>query len=130
MAAGGYRLEVVQVPVSDLDRALAFYRNAMGFAVDHDTVLGEGVRMVQLTPPESACSIHIGTGLSDMVPGSLRGLLLAVDDIEAARDDLRGRGVDTGEVRELGAPGRSAFRFLFLSDPDGNTWAVQELPRS
>jgi catechol 2,3-dioxygenase-like lactoylglutathione lyase family enzyme len=120
------RLEAVQVPVGDVDRAVAFYRDGMAFAVDHDTVLGVGVRLVQLTPPGSACSIQVGSGLSDMAPGSLRGLTLVVEDVAATRDELAARGVDAGEVRELGRPGGSSFRFLFLSDPDGNAWAVQE----
>ena len=122
------RLEVVQVPVADVERAKRFYVDRLGFAVDHDTGFDQAFRVVQLTPPNSSCSIHIGTGLSDMVPGSLRGLHLVVDDIETTRETLAARGVDVGEIRDLGRPGRRPFRFLFINDPDGNAWAVQEIP--
>jgi catechol 2,3-dioxygenase-like lactoylglutathione lyase family enzyme len=123
-----YRLEVVVVPVSDVDRAKAFYAEQMGFEVDHDTQIDDHRRVVQLTPPGSACSIVIGTGLPDMEPGSLKGLQLVVTDIDVACAELGGRGVELGEVQELGRPGRPGFRFVFLSDPDGNGWAVQEIP--
>jgi catechol 2,3-dioxygenase-like lactoylglutathione lyase family enzyme len=121
-----YRLEVVQVPVSDVDRAVAFYAEKMGFNLDHDTRVSETTRFVQLTPPGSACSIVLGTGLSKMTPGSVHGLQLVVDDIASARAELAGRGVEVGEIQELGAPGRSTVKFLFFADPDGNGWAVQE----
>ena len=124
-----YRLEVVVVPVSDVDRAKAFYTEGLGFNLDHDASPSEDVRVVQLTPPGSACSIVIGSGLSDSPPGSAKGLQLVVDDIEAARSDLAGRGVEVGEIKEMGRPGRPGFKFIFFSDPDGNGWAVQELPR-
>jgi catechol 2,3-dioxygenase-like lactoylglutathione lyase family enzyme len=123
-----YRLEVVVVPVSDVDRAKAFYAEQMGFEVDHDTQIDDERRVVQLTPPGSACSIVIGTGLPDMEPGSIKGLQLVVTDIDVACAELGGRGVELGEVQELGRPGRPGFRFVFLSDPDGNGWAVQEIP--
>ena len=123
-----FRLEVVQVPVSDVDRAKAFYAEQLGFDVDHDHTFSETMRLVQLTPPGSACSIALGTGLSNMAPGSVQGLQLVVTDIEGARAALVDRGVEVSEVQELGRPGRPGFKFVFFSDPDGNGWAVQELP--
>lgn len=129
-AALELRLEVVQVPVADVERAKRFYVDRLGFAVDHDTGPDETFRVVQLTPPGSSCSIHLGTGLSDMAPGSLRGLHLVVDDIQTARATLAERGVDVGEIRDMGRPGRQPFRFLFIDDPDGNAWAVQEIRRT
>jgi catechol 2,3-dioxygenase-like lactoylglutathione lyase family enzyme len=120
-------LEVVVVPVSDVDRAKEFYAGRMGFDVDHDSSPAEGVRVVQLTPPGSACSIAIGTGLAPMEPGSLKGLQLVVTDMDAASAELSGRGVELGEVQELGQPGRPSFKFAFFNDPDGNGWAVQEI---
>ena len=125
-----YKLEVVVVPVSDVDRAKAFYAEQLGFDVDHDTQISAERRVVQLTPPGSACSIVIGTGLAAMEPGSLRGLQLVVTDIDAAYAELTGRGVELSEIEELGRPGRPGFRFVFFSDPDGNAWAVQELKAS
>jgi catechol 2,3-dioxygenase-like lactoylglutathione lyase family enzyme len=122
-----YRLEVVVVPVSDVDRAKAFYTEKLGFHVDHDTSPAEGVRVVQLTPPGSACSIVIGTGVAPMEPGSIKGLQLVVDDMDAAYADLSGRGVELGEVERLGPPDSVGFKFVFFSDPDGNGWAVQEI---
>ncbi len=119
-----FRLELVQVPVSDVDRAKAFYTDKAGFNPDHDHTVSEGLRFVQLTPPGSACSIAIGTGLSDMEPGSARGLQLVVVDVEAARAELAERGVEVSEVQEF--PWGS---FVFFSDPDGNAWAVQQLPQ-
>jgi catechol 2,3-dioxygenase-like lactoylglutathione lyase family enzyme len=123
-----YRLEVVVVPVSDVDRAKAFYTDQLGFDVDHDTQISDERRVVQLTPPGSACSVVIGTGLAEMEPGSIKGLQLVVTDIDVACAELGGRGVDVGEIQELGRPGRPGFRFVFFSDPDGNGWAVQEIP--
>jgi catechol 2,3-dioxygenase-like lactoylglutathione lyase family enzyme len=118
-----FRLELVQVPVTDVDRAIGFYADRLGFTVDVDTEVGGGVRFVQLTPPGSPTSIAVGTGLSTMAPGSLEGLQLVVGDIDAARAELVGRGVEVSGVQvfEWG-------RFVFFSDPDGNRWAVQELP--
>jgi catechol 2,3-dioxygenase-like lactoylglutathione lyase family enzyme len=124
-----YRLEVVQVPVSDVDRSKAFYTERMGFNDDHDTQVGDEVRVVQLTPPGSACSIVIGTGLTDEKPGSAAGLQLVVEDMDTAVADLTGRGLDVGDVRVLGAPGREGFKHVFFSDPDGNRWTVQEIRR-
>ena len=122
-----YRLEVVQVPVSDVDRSKAFYTEQMGFNDDHDTQISEEVRVVQLTPPGSACSIVIGTGLTDKPPGSAAGLQLVVTDMDTAVADFAGRGLDVGEVQVLGAPDRQGFKHIFFSDPDGNRWTVQEI---
>jgi catechol 2,3-dioxygenase-like lactoylglutathione lyase family enzyme len=122
-----YRLEVVQVPVSDVDRSKAFYTEQMGFNDDHDTRISDDVRVVQLTPPGSACSIVIGTGLTDKPPGSAAGLQLVVGDMDEAVADLTGRGLGVGEVQVLGAPGRQGFKHIFFSDPDGNRWTVQEI---
>jgi predicted enzyme related to lactoylglutathione lyase len=118
-----FRLELVQVPVSDVDRAKAFYTEQAGFNADHDHQVSDGLRFVQLTPPGSGCSIAIGTGLSEMAPGSVQGLQVVVDDIHAARAELSGRGVEVSEVQDF--PWGS---FVFFSDPDGNGWAVQATP--
>jgi predicted enzyme related to lactoylglutathione lyase len=125
-----WKLEVVPVPVSDIDRALAFYRDLFGFAVDLDDQVSDEVRLVQLTPPGSGCSIHLTT--TDMPPGSLRGLQIVVDDIAAARADLAERGAEVSPIRHFDAgawvdgPGGRWNSFAFLSDPDGNTWVLQE----
>jgi predicted enzyme related to lactoylglutathione lyase len=121
-----YRLEVVQVPVTDVDRAKAFYTEKAGFNADHDTTVSDEMRVVQLTPPGSGCSIVIGTGLTAMKPGSIEGLQLVVGDIDAARADLAGRGVDVSEVRLMGPADMDGSKFVMFSDPDGNGWAVQE----
>ena len=119
-----FRLELINVPVSDVDRAKAFYVDQVGFNPDHDHQVSDDMRFVQLTPPGSGCSISIGTGLgNEMEPGSLNGLQLVVDDIEAARAELAGRGVEVGEVQRFPWGG-----FVFFHDPDGNGWAVQEVP--
>jgi catechol 2,3-dioxygenase-like lactoylglutathione lyase family enzyme len=118
-----WKLELVSVPVSDVDRAKAFYTEQAGFNADHDHTVSEDLRFVQLTPPGSACSIAIGTGLLDTVPGSVQGLQMVVSDIEAARAELLERGVEVSEVQVF--PWGS---FVFFSDPDGNGWAVQQLP--
>ena len=119
-----FRLELLQVPVSDVDRAKAFYVEKAGFNADHDHQVSDEMRFVQLTPPGSSCSIAIGTGLGPaMAPGSLQGLQLVVDDIQAAHAELAGRGVEVSEVQEF--PWGS---FVFFSDPDGNGWAVQAIP--
>jgi catechol 2,3-dioxygenase-like lactoylglutathione lyase family enzyme len=123
-----FRLEEVQVPVSDVDRAKTFYTEKVGFHADHDTRLSDAVRVVQLTPPESACSIVIGTGLSDMTPGSVEGLQLTVTDMDAARSELVDRGVDVSDVKVLGRPGGPGFKHAYFRDPDGNGRAVQEIP--
>ncbi|WP_242901045.1 glyoxalase superfamily protein [Actinomadura terrae] len=112
------------VPVSDVDRAKAFYVEKVGFKADHDHQVNEQIRFVQLTPPGSACSIAIGTGLEDgMAPGSVQGLQLVVADADAARAELAGRGVEVSDVHEF-----PWGRFVFFKDPDGNGWNVQELP--
>jgi catechol 2,3-dioxygenase-like lactoylglutathione lyase family enzyme len=118
-----WRIELIAVPVSDVDRAKAFYTDQLGFNADHDHVISDELRFIQLTPPGSACSITIGTGISDKPPGSVGGLQMVVDDIETAHAELVGRGVDAGEVQDL-----PWGRFIFFSDPDGNGWAVQQLP--
>jgi catechol 2,3-dioxygenase-like lactoylglutathione lyase family enzyme len=117
-----WRLELIQVPVSDVDRAKAFYVDKAGFHLDHDHQVTDELRFVQLTPPGSACSIAIGTGLGGKPPGSAQ-LQLVVDDIDAARAELMERGLDVGEVQtfDWGA-------FVFFEDPDGNSWAVQSIP--
>ena len=118
-----YKLELVAVPVSDVDRAKSFYVDQAGFLPDHDHTVSEDIRFVQLTPPGSACSIALGKGITDAAPGSVVGLQLVVSDIQQARDELAGRGVEVSEVQEFpwGA-------FVFFADPDGNRWAVQQLP--
>ncbi|GAA3838437.1 VOC family protein [Sphaerisporangium flaviroseum] len=129
-----WTLEVVIVPVSDVDRAKAFYADQLGFAVDHDTRAGDEVRIVQLTPPGSGCSIVIGKGVApDMPPGSLQGLQLVVSDIHKARAQLVERGVEVSEVQVLGENPRPVpnaldnVGFVFFSDPDGNRWGVQQI---
>jgi predicted enzyme related to lactoylglutathione lyase len=117
-----YRLELVQVPVSDVDRAIAFYTERAGFNLDHDHAVSDELRFVQITPPGSACSISFGTGLTEMEPGSVEGLQVVVDDIEAAHADLAARGVDVSEVQDF-----PWGRFVFFSDPDGNRWSVQQI---
>ena len=123
LARMDFRLELIQVPVSDVDRAKAFYTEQAGFNADVDVDAGDGIRFVQLTPPGSAASIAVGTGLTEMAPGSVEGLQLVVDDVEAARAELADRGVEVGDVQEF-----DWGRFVFFSDPDGNGWAVQQLP--
>jgi predicted enzyme related to lactoylglutathione lyase len=118
-----FKLELVFVPVSDVDRAKAFYADQVGFVVDHDYPVSDELRFVQLTPPGSACSIAIGTGLADSAPGSVKGLQVVVDDADAARAYLVERGVDATEVEEF-----PWGRFTGFRDPDGNEWAVQQLP--
>ncbi|MGH3735377.1 MAG: glyoxalase superfamily protein [Micromonosporaceae bacterium] len=117
-----WKLELVAVPVSDVDVAKAFYVDKIGFHLDHDHRVTDDLRFVQLTPPGSGCSIAIGTGTTDAEPGSLRGLQLVVTDIEAARAHLVERGVEVGEVQDF-----PWGRFVFFSDPDGNAWAVQQI---
>jgi catechol 2,3-dioxygenase-like lactoylglutathione lyase family enzyme len=117
-----YKLELVAVPVSDVDRAKAFYTEQAGFNADHDHQVNENLRFVQLTPPGSACSIAIGTGVTDVEPGSVQGLQLVVSDIEGAHADLSGRGVEVSPVQDF-----PWGRFVFFKDPDGNGWAVQQI---
>src|SRR5215207_7760029 len=118
-----FKLELVAVPVSDVDRAKAFYVEQAGFNADHDHQVNENLRFVQLTPPGSACSIAIGVGVVEAAPGSVQGLQLVVEDIHAARAELAGRGVDVSAVEDF--PWGS---FVFFSDPDGNGWSVQQIP--
>jgi len=117
-----WKLELVAVPVSDVDRAKTFYE-LVGFNADHDHQVSDDLRFVQLTPPGSACSITIGTGVTDAAPGSVQGLQLVVSDIEAAHAQLAGSGVEVTEVQDF-----PWGKFVFFSDPDGNGWAVQEIP--
>jgi predicted enzyme related to lactoylglutathione lyase len=118
-----WKIELVAIPVSDVDRAKAFYTEKAGFNADHDHQVSDELRFVQLTPPGSACSITIGTGIVDTPPGSVQGMQMVVSDINAARAELVERGVDVSDVQEF--PWGS---FLFFSDPDGNGWAVQAIP--
>ena len=118
-----FRLELMAVPVTDVDRAKTFYVDRVGFHPDHDVRVNEALRFVQLTPPGSACSIALGEGIVDSEPGSVRGLQLVVDDIDAARAELSARGVDVSEVQHF-----DWGSFVFFADPDGNRWAVQQIP--
>jgi catechol 2,3-dioxygenase-like lactoylglutathione lyase family enzyme len=118
-----WRLELVQVPVADIDRAKHFYTEKLGFTADNDARVSDELRFVQLTPPGSRCSIALTSGVHRMAPGSMEGLQLVVDDADAARDQLRQQGVEAGEVEEF-----PWGRFVFFHDPDGNAWALQELP--
>jgi predicted enzyme related to lactoylglutathione lyase len=118
-----WKLELIQVPVSDVDRAKAFYVEQAGFKADGDFQVDERVRFVQLTPPGSACSIALTTGVHDMAPGSITGLQLVVADADVARQELLDRGLEVGEVQEF-----PWGRFVFFSDPDGNAWSVQQIP--
>ena len=117
-----WKLELVAITVSDVDRAKAFYTEKVGFNADHDHTVNEQIRFVQLTPPGSACSIAIGNGIVDGEPGSVGGLQLVVTDINAAHSELAQRGVDVSEVQDF-----PWGRFVFFNDPDGNRWAIQQL---
>jgi catechol 2,3-dioxygenase-like lactoylglutathione lyase family enzyme len=127
-----WKLEVVPVPVSDVDRAKHFYSEQLGFIVDLDTQLGDEIRLVQLTPPGSGCSIHLSTGILNMPPGMLEGLQIVVSDIEAAWTELVERGVEASPVQHMEDGGWVEGRggdwnsFVFFSDPDGNSWVLQE----
>ncbi|HEY7438196.1 MAG TPA: glyoxalase superfamily protein [Acidimicrobiia bacterium] len=118
-----FKLELVAIPVSDVDRAKAFYVDKAGFHADHDHAVSDDIRFVQLTPPGSACSIALGKGITEADPGSVQGMQLVVTDINAARAELAGRGVEVSDVEAFpwGA-------FVYFADPDGNKWAVQEIP--
>jgi catechol 2,3-dioxygenase-like lactoylglutathione lyase family enzyme len=118
-----YKLELVAVPVTDVDRAKAFYTEQVGFNADYDASPSDEIRFVQLTPPGSACSIAIGRGLVDSEPGSVRGLQLVVSSAADAHAELAGRGVEVSDIQEF-----PWGKFVFFSDPDGNRWAVQEVP--
>jgi predicted enzyme related to lactoylglutathione lyase len=124
VAAGmDWRLELVQVPVSDVDRAIAFYSEQAGFNLDHDHQVSEELRFVQLTPPGSACSVAFGEGLTEMPPGSQQGVMMVVEDVAAQRERLVANGVDASEI-DVQAWGS----FVTFADPDGNTWSLQQLP--
>ena len=118
-----WKLELIAIPVSDVDRAKDFYVDRVGFQADHDHQVSDELRFVQLTPPGSACSIALGTGVTDAPPGSVKGLQLVVSDIHAARAELLERGVEVGQVQEF-----PWGKFVFFQDPDGNSWSVQEIP--
>ena len=120
------KLEVVPMPVSDVDAAKAFYTEKVGFNLDHDVEPGNGMRVVQMTPPGSACSVVIGVGLPLGEPGSVKGVQLVVEDIDAVRAAMAERGVPVGDVQQLGPEGAPGSRFCFFEDPDGNMWAIQE----
>lgn len=119
-----WKLELVILPVSDVDRAKSFYVDKVGFHADHDQTVSEEIRFVQLTPPGSACSIAFGKGLSEMEPGSMKGLQVVIDNADEVRSHLVERGVDASEVADL-----AWGRFVYFSDPDGNAWSLQELPK-
>jgi catechol 2,3-dioxygenase-like lactoylglutathione lyase family enzyme len=118
-----WKIELVAIPVSDVDRAKAFYTEQAGFNADHDHTVSDEIRFVQLTPPGSACSIALGKGIIDVPPGSVQGVQMVVSDIHAAHAELAGRGVEVSDVQDF--PWGS---FVFFKDPDGNGWAVQQLP--
>lgn len=117
------RIELIPLPASDVDLSKAFYVERVGFTLDHDVSPGNGMRIVQLTPPGSACSIVIGTGMSAADAAPVQGIHLVVDDIDAARAELRGRGVDVSPVSDLGG----GVRYAYFADPDGNSWALQQI---
>jgi catechol 2,3-dioxygenase-like lactoylglutathione lyase family enzyme len=117
------KLELVAVPVTDVDRAIGFYVDKVGFNLDHDHRVRDDLRFVQLTPPGSACSITLGVGITEMEPGSQKGLQLVVADADATRRELADRGLETGEVQDM-----PWGRFIFFEDPDGNSWAIQQIP--
>lgn len=119
-----WKLELVAIPVTDVDRAKAFYTERVGFVADHDHRVSESLRFVQLTPPGSGCSITIGTGVTEAEPGSVQGVQLVVSDIEVAHKQLTANGVEVTEVQEF-----PWGRFVFFADPDGNKWSVQEIQR-
>ncbi|HEX3650225.1 MAG TPA: VOC family protein [Pseudonocardiaceae bacterium] len=118
-----WKLELVIIPVSDVDKAKAFYTEQVGFVAHHDHTVSDEVRFVQLTPPGSACSVAFGKGLVSGEPGSVRGLQIVIDDAQAAHDELAARGVEVSDVQDL-----AWGRFVFFSDPDGNSWSLQQLP--
>ena len=117
-----WKIELVAIPVTDVDRAKAFYTDNAGFNADHDHKVSDEIRFVQLTPPGSACSIALGKGVTEAEPGSVQGMQMVVQDVQAAHDELAGRGVEVSDVQEF-----PWGKFVFFQDPDGNGWAVQEL---
>jgi catechol 2,3-dioxygenase-like lactoylglutathione lyase family enzyme len=120
------KLEVVPIPVRDVDTARDFYVTQVGFNLDHDVQPGNGMRIVQMTPPGSNCSVVIGEGLPLGAPGSVKGVQLVVEDLDTLSAELAGRGVPISPVQQLGPEGTPGSRFAFFDDPDGNTWAIQE----
>jgi catechol 2,3-dioxygenase-like lactoylglutathione lyase family enzyme len=124
------KLEVVPIPVRDIDAAKDFYTRQVGFRLDHDAKPSEAMRVVQMTPPGSACSVVIGEGLPLGEPGSVKGVQLVVEDLDAVRSELAGRGVAISEVQQMGPEGTPGSRFCFFEDPDTNMWAVQEYKRT
>src|SRR5437762_7973268 len=128
-AAVEMKLEVVPIPVSDVDAAKAFYTEKVGFHLDNDVRPNAGMRVVQMTPPGSACSVVIGEGLPLGKPGSVKGVQLVVEDLDAVRSDLAGRGVGISGVQQMGAEGTPGSRYCFFEDPDGHMWAAQEYKR-
>lgn len=124
-----YSLEVIGIPVSDVDAAVRFYVDQVGFHLDHDSSPNEGMRVVQLTPVGSPCSVVFGEGMPLAEPGTTKGLQLVVDDIDAARAELADRGVPISDVMLLGQEGTPGSRFAFFNDPDGNGWSLQEIKR-
>jgi len=118
-----WKIELVAIPVTDVDRAKRFYTEQAGFNADHDYPVREGLRFVQLTPPGSACSIVIGEGITKAAPGSIEGVQMVVSDIQAAHDELTARGVEVSEIQEF-----PWGQFVFFNDPDGNRWSVQAIP--
>jgi catechol 2,3-dioxygenase-like lactoylglutathione lyase family enzyme len=134
MPAMDWKIEVVPLPITDIDRSVAFYRDQVGFNLDVDTSPWEGIRFVQLTPPGSACSIVFGDGIIDTPPGSIQGLQIVVDEIDAAREELLSRGVDVSPIQHYTENGLADGKggdwnsFVFFSDPDGNSWTVQQRP--
>lgn len=123
------KLELVPIPVSDTDRSIAFYTEILGFELDHDISPGGGLRIVQVTPPGSACSIGFGEGWVGTPPGSIQNLHLVVSDIHNAREELAKRGLDISEVNDMSAPGKPTISYAYFQDPDGNSWALQDLGR-
>jgi catechol 2,3-dioxygenase-like lactoylglutathione lyase family enzyme len=117
-----YKLELISMPVSDVDASIAFYRDKAGFNIDHDHKVSDDLRFVQVTPPGSACSICFGVGITEMEPGSASNMQVVVDDADAAHADLKGRGVEVSDVDD-----QPWGRFVYFKDPDGNPWAVQEI---
>ncbi len=118
-----WKIELVILPVTDVDRAKAFYTEKIGFHADHDQTVSDEIRFVQLTPPGSACSIAFGKGLTDALPGSVRGVQIVVSDIETAHKELTARGAEVSAIDD-----QPWGRFVYFSDPDGNTWSIQQIP--
>lgn len=123
------KLEVVPIPVTDVDAAKRFYTEQVGFHLDHDASPAPGMRVVQMTPPGSACSVVIGIGLPLGAPGSVKGVQLVVDDLDAVREGMLQRGVPISDIQQMGPEGTPGSKFAFFDDPDGNTWAIQEYRR-